>query len=128
GRADRALTDADRTESPAGPLRLPIDNAELAEAIHGGPTAPLVKAFRAAAAQGALENTHEDKAKFLAICHHAATAKGIRNPGGVIYNAVAAYNFTRVSQASWDYAAEFLRGREADRARRTQEPVGHFRE
>ena len=117
---------ADRTDSPAGPLRLAIDNAELAAALRGGPTEPLAKLFRSAVAQEYLDDTAEDKTKFLALVHHSVTAPGIHNPAGVIYRAIDAYNFSRVRGASWDYAAEFLRGRHADRARRTQEPVRHL--
>lgn len=74
--------------------------------------------FADAVTCGWLADTLEDRTKFLATVHHAATAPGIRSPARVAYAAIRQYSFERLGQASWDWAAERLRGTAADQPRR----------
>jgi len=69
----------------------------------------LRSAFNDAVLQGWLTNSHEDKRKFLALAHHAANSQGIHRPAAVLYAGIKAYEFSRVNQEHWDWAAEFLR-------------------
>lgn len=105
GRADQSLTTAnqpslrDLTDSDVATLDLPALRSAYLDAVD----------------QGWLEDSHEDKRKFLAACHHAANSKGVHHPARVVYAAVKRYEFERVGQKSWDWAGEFLRQRERQR-------------
>jgi len=127
-----APTSADqRHGQPAAPLRLQLDDAAIWAAISGGSVQPLAEAFAACVAQGYLARDDEDKRKFLALVHHAYTAPGINSPPAVIVAAISAYNFSRVRQESFDWAAEFRRRRQANQAGRCGQPrrrAGHLAE
>lgn len=62
-----------------------------------------------------LEDCHEHKRKFLAICHHAGSCRGIHSPAKVVYASVKAHSFERINQASWDWSSEVLRPKDLAR-------------
>lgn len=72
--------------------------------------------FDDAVRAGWLEDCHEHKRKFLAICHHAGNCRGIHSPAKVVYAAVKRHDFERINQESWDWSAEVLRPKDLARA------------
>lgn len=72
--------------------------------------------FDDAVAQGWLVDEIEDKRKFLAAVHHSGECKGVRQPARVVYAAIKNYDFSRINQDSWDWAAQVLRPKDLQTA------------